>query len=227
MSLPKDIAVLIPAHNEQATVATVVAAVRRVFPGEIVVIDDASTDATVAVARQSGATVLPLPLRLGAWGALQTGMRYALSRRLQGALTMDADGQHSAFDLAAVWQPVAESRADVVIGAYPQRASWARRLAWQLFRRLTKLTVRDITSGFRAYNHRALAVLAAPGASLLDYQDVGVLLLLRQAGLHTAEVPVTMNPRQAGHSRVFSSWMVVARYMLHTLVLCVARGVRP
>jgi len=66
-------------------------------------------------------------------------------------------------------------------------------------------------------------VLAAPEATLLDYQDVGVLLILRRKGLRTVEVPVPMQPRAQGASRVFRSWWVVGQYMLQTSVLCLAR----
>jgi len=64
---------------------------------------------------------------------------------------------------------------------------------------------------------------AGQEASLLDYQDVGVLMLLSRSGLSIAETPVEMVPRRAGHSRVFASWPVVARYMMHTTVLCLAQ----
>ena len=69
----------------------------------------------------------------------------------------------------------------------------------------------------------AIEVLAGQEASLLDYQDVGVLMLLSRSGLTIAETPVPMLPRRAGRSRVFKSWPVVARYMMHTTVLCLAQ----
>ena len=111
----------------------------------------------------------------------------------------------------------------MVIGAFPERASRARRLAWSYFRQITGLQLEDITSGFRAYNHAAMAVLASREASLLDYQDVGVLLILRRKGLRIVEAPVSMQPRALGASRVFRSWWVVGKYMLQTSLLCLAR----
>jgi hypothetical protein len=80
-----------------------------------------------------------------------------------------------------------------------------------------------LTSGFRLYNARACAVLAGEEATLIDYQDMGVLLLLRSAGVTFAEVEVQMNPREDGVSRIFYSWWAVARYMLETTVLCIAK----
>ncbi|MBL8258467.1 MAG: glycosyltransferase family 2 protein [Candidatus Competibacteraceae bacterium] len=226
-SLERPIA-LIPAYNEEATIGDIVAQIRQRFAYPVVVIDDCSGDATGQRARAAGATVLPLSLQLGAWGAIQTGLRYALRQGYRTAITLDADGQHEPECIGELVAPLASREADVVIGAFPERASRARRLAWSYFRVLTGLKLEDITSGFRAYNHTAMTALAAPEASLLDYQDVGVLLILRRERLRAVEVPVSMQPRAQGASRVFRSWWVVGKYMLQTSVLCLARiGHRP
>jgi hypothetical protein len=113
--------------------------------------------------------------------------------------------------------------ADVVIGACTERGSYARRFAWTYFRKLTGLRIEDLTSGFRAYNYAAMTVLASPEATLLDYQDVGVLLLLRHARLQIKEIPVPMRNRDHGGSRVFPSWFIVGKYMLQTSILCLAK----
>ncbi len=215
--------ILIPAYNEQATIGHIVGQVRQLWNLPVVVIDDSSTDATARLARAAGATVLPLTLQLGAWGAIQTGLRYALRHGYRAAVTLDADGQHDPADIGALLQPLAAGQAEVVIGAFPERASRARHIAWSYFRGLTGLRLEDITSGFRAYNHTAMTVLASREASLLDYQDVGVLLILRRQGLRIVEAPVAMQPRAAGASRVFRSWWVVGKYMLQTSLLCLAR----
>ena len=86
----------------------------------------------------------------------------------------------------------------------------------------TGLTIDDLTSGFRYYNADACRLLAGEEATLLDYQDIGVLLIIRHANLRVAEIPVAMNPRRVGASRVFSSWWTVGRYMLETTLLCLA-----
>ncbi|EXJ17194.1 Glycosyl transferase [Imhoffiella purpurea] len=125
--------------------------------------------------------------------------------------------------MKSVLKPLLAGEADVVIGAFPARASYLRRLAWRYFRGLTGLELEDITSGFRAYNPKAMKLLASPEASLLDYQDVGVLLILHRNGLRVVEVPVPMQPRTQGISRVFNSWWTVGRYMLQTSLLCIAR----
>lgn len=213
---------MIPARNEAATVAEIVRGVRAQGCCDVLVVNDASTDATAAEARAAGATVIDLPLNLGAWGATQTGMRYAQRNHYEVVVTLDADGQHHP-DAVPTLLGILGDGTQVVIGTYALRLSFAKRVAALYFRMLTGLPLKDFTSGLRAYDRRAVRALASREASLLDYQDMGVLMLLNEKGFAMREVPVVMSPRRAGMSRVFRSWFVVARYMLHTTVLCFAR----
>lgn len=226
--MPAHTCVIIPALDERSTIADVVARARGQEIEEVIVVDDCSRDDTAAIARQAGATVLRLPIRLGAWGATQTGLRYALRHGYRRAVTMDGDDQHPHEDIPRLLAPLYANEADVVIGACTARASKARRIAWAWFRSLTGIGIEDITSGYRAYNHRAMRLLASPGASLLDYQDIGILLMLLREGLRIREVPVAMSPRRGGDaSRIFDSWGAVFRYMLQTTVITLARADRP
>lgn len=211
--------ILIPARNEEASIAKVIEETIRCSGAPIVVIDDASADATAQVARQAGAVVLSLAVQLGAWGALQAGMRYALAEGFRFVMTMDADGQHEAADLNKLFEPVYEGRADVSIGACVSRGSQMRKIAWVILKLISGLTMEDITSGFRAYNESALRLLAGKEASLLEYQDIGVLAQLKRNGLKISDVQVDMCPRTAGHSRVYSSWVMVAYYMVQASIL--------
>lgn len=220
---PADCLAVIPARDEAATVGAVVAGVRAALGCAVLVVDDASRDDTGAVARAAGASTLRLSLGLGAWGATQTGIRYARRNGHAGVITLDADGQHEPASLPALFEAQQRSGANVVIGTCVQRLSRAKRIAWHYLRALTGLGLSDFTSGLRLYDARAIEILAGPEASLLDYQDVGVLMLLAKNGMRIEETPVPMLPRRQGHSRVFASWPVVARYMLHTTVLCVAQ----
>jgi glycosyltransferase involved in cell wall biosynthesis len=212
--------VIIPAWNEQASVGEVVRQVRFHTNFDVIVVDDASTDQTAAMARQAGAKVLSLPVNLGAWGAIQTGLRFAHKHGYAQAVSMDADGQHLSTSIDPLIAPLRSYQADVAIGSCTPRGSRARKMAWILFRWFSGLSVRDLTSGLRAYSAPAITLLASSRASLLDYQDVGVLLLLRKAGLRIQEVQVNMKPRVHGPSKIFSSWLKVAEYMLLTLILC-------
>jgi glycosyltransferase involved in cell wall biosynthesis len=215
--------ILIPARNEVATIGNLVRQIRKGYARHVVVIDDNSQDGTGHAAREAGAVVLPHTLQTGAWGAILTGFRYALQQDADIIVTMDADGQHLPDALPGLLEPVAAGRTDVAIGACPQRASTARHVAWAFFRRLSGMAIQDLTSGLRAYNRRAVAALSCRETTLLDYQDIGVLIFLRQKGFVISEVPVAMCRRASGHSRIFASWGAVFRYLVLTCVLCVAK----
>ena len=216
-------AILIPARNEESSIVQVIEGIRAATGWDIIVVDDASTDATRACAENAGATVLPLAARLGAWGATQAGLRFVLRQNYQIALTMDADGQHHPSSIQTLLTPVVSDRADVTIGSCTERGSFSRRLAWRFFRTLTGLSIEDLTSGFRVYNGQAIELLSSREATLLEFQDIGVLTLLRTSGLRIREIPVTMRPRTSGHSRVFSTWRAVIYYLLYTGVLCISK----
>lgn len=212
--------VIIPAWNEQASVAEVVRQVRTQTVFDVLVVDDASTDQTALMARQAGARVLSLSVNLGAWGAIQAGLRLACRQGYGMVVSMDADGQHLPGTIPELIAPLRSYQADVTIGACTPRGSRARKTAWTLFRWFSGLNVQDLTSGLRAYSAPAAGLLASSRASLLDYQDVGVLLMLSKAGLRIREVQVKMQPRRHGPSKIFSSWFKVAEYMLLTMILC-------
>ncbi len=214
--------IIIPAFNEAASIVSVIADIRRRYQYPILVVNDMSNDETAAIARNAGAKVLNLRAQLGAWGATQTGVRYALKMGYTRILTLDADGQHEPEHIGDLLTRLDEGY-NIVIGAYVERCSRARHLARFYFKLLTGLQIEDMTSGFRAYSYQAMIVIASPQATLLDYQDVGVLLLCRCAGLQISEVHTPMNLRSSGHSRVFYSWWVVMRYMMQTSILCLSQ----
>ena len=215
--------VILPAHNEDQTIGLLVDEIVTRVGWPVVVVDDASSDQTAATAARAGAHVISLAVRLGAWGSVQTGIHYAGSRGFDYVVTMDADGQHDVMSLASVFQPVATGSTDVAIGACPQRVSGLKRFTWHLFRSITGLKIEDLTSGLRAYNRKSLDVLESPEATLLEYQDIGVLLLLRFAGCSITEVAVDMQPRRNGRSRVFPTFASVLYYVMYTLLICVGK----
>jgi glycosyltransferase involved in cell wall biosynthesis len=215
--------VLIPAFNESGLVGAVVRQVIERAQLPVVVINDASSDDTAAEAEQAGATVIDLPVKLGAWGATQTGIRYARREGYTVVVTMDADGQHEAAYLEKLMRPVLSGQADVAIGACTSRGSRLRRIAWVLMKHSSGLSMEDITSGFRVYNELAIRELSRRRANLLDYQDIGVLLLLLSRGARIVDVEVAMPPRQGSGSRIFHSWQTVAYYMIHSLMLGIAK----
>jgi len=217
----KDVLIVIPARNEAATIGALLQHLQAQGWKDVLVINDQSTDDTCTIARAAGALVLNPALPMGAWGGMQSGIRYALCHGYQAVITMDADGQHEVDEIPVLLQ--ARDRADLVVGAFPERASRLRQIAWDWFRTLAGFDLRDLTSGFKLYNREVMEVLGSREATLLDYQDLGALLLVRRASLRILEVPVSMNLRMVGKSRIFSSWWSVAKYMAATSLLCISR----
>src|SRR5213596_3043370 len=92
---------IVPAFNEEGSIARVIEEIRAYDPElRIVVVDDGSTDRTAEAARAADAMVLRLPFNLGIGGAVQTGLRYAHENGFEFAVRVDGDGQHDAAQLA-------------------------------------------------------------------------------------------------------------------------------
>ena len=217
----RGVLVAIAARNNAATIGPLLLGIRAAGFADVVVVDNRSTDGTCHAAESAGATVLRPLIETTPWGGIQTALRYARANGHSGVVTLDGDGQHAPDRIALLLRHAPD--ADLVIGAGSQRASPRRRLAWRWFRRVGGFDLRDLTSGFRRYNRAAMELLAAREATLLDYQDLGVLLLLRQAGLSIAEMPAPASAGSARKPRASESWFSVARYMALTTLLCVAR----
>ncbi|MDO8599088.1 MAG: glycosyltransferase family 2 protein, partial [bacterium] len=107
--------VVIPAYNEETTVAGVVRGVREFIP-DVIAVDDGSTDATGERSRSSGADVVTHCVNRGLGAALGTGIAAALAAGADTIVTLDADGQHNPSDIAAVIAPIQAGFADLVIG---------------------------------------------------------------------------------------------------------------
>jgi glycosyltransferase involved in cell wall biosynthesis len=210
--------------NEAQTIGQVLDDIRQHHDFDIVVVDDGSTDDTAIIARAHGARVLPHIRSLGAWKATQTGIRYAFNQSYDSVVTMDADGQHLGSQIQSLLNSVGDG-SDVIIGSCSSRASALRLIAWHFFRTASGVDVKDITSGFRFYNLAALRVLSTKEATMLDFQDLGVLLLLRSLDLSIEEVEVDMNERVSGKSRIFNSWFSVMSYMVTTGIVCLTKAI--
>ncbi|MFW6155125.1 MAG: glycosyltransferase family 2 protein [Planctomycetota bacterium] len=232
------ILVIVPAHNEAASLPQVVADLRTHCPrADIVVVDDASTDGSAAVAAGLGVAVLSLPCNLGVGGAVQTGFMFAAEGDYDLAVQFDGDGQHRANQIAALIEPLRAGRSDLTIGSrvvggprfrfHPFRFVGSRMLAtlvsWIVRQRIT-----DPTSGFRAANGRAIRFFARhyPDSYLAD--TVQTLAWAARQGLRITEVPARMRQRRAGHSATTSIRGVshVLRITLALLVDCLEKPAR-
>ena len=208
--------------NEESTIAKVVSSVVN-LGYKVIVVDDGSTDNTANIARSTGATVLLNLKNLGAWKATQTGIRFAYINGYDAIVTMDADGQHDCTQISTLIEKHNQG-ADVVIGNCISRGSRGRHVAWNFFKSLNRLKVSDITSGFRLYNREAMHALTSRQATMLEYQCVGILIMLRNMRLNIEEVSVPMQERTEGISRIFYSWRAVFYYLLYSGLLSLTKA---
>jgi glycosyltransferase involved in cell wall biosynthesis len=202
----RSVLVVCPAMNEAESVGAVVAEIAAVMPSaQVLVVDDGSTDATSAVAAAAGARVLRLPFNIGVGGALRVGLLLGAREGFDAVVQCDADGQHPAAAIPAL--VAALDDADLVVGArfagvgeYESRGPrrWAMLLLGRVLSRVHQTGLTDVTSGFRAFGPRAIAVLstALPPEYLGDTVDA--LMIAHSARLVVRQVPVAMRPRAAG-----------------------------
>jgi glycosyltransferase involved in cell wall biosynthesis len=201
--------VVVPAWNEQASIAKVISELKtRGF--EVLVIDDGSTDETSFIARQSGAITMRLPFNLGVGGALRCGFKYAVQHGYQAVVQCDADGQHPVDHIELLISTATEGNFHMVIGSRflndegKMELSLIRRLAMRILSRSAsracKTLITDATSGFRVITVPLLNELAEklPAYYLGDTYEA--LVSSGRAGYRIREIPAPLMEREHGKS---------------------------
>ena len=200
---------LIPARNEADSLPAVIASLRADQPGlHVLVVDDASSDATGRLPAALGVEHLRLCQHLGVGGAIRAGLRYAQRRGFDIVVRIDGDGQHPAGEIDRLIAPVLLGRADAVVGSRFGDASGyqtppglrraGQRVVAAWVSAASGVRVTDATSGFWAFGSRAVRLLAAEHPA--GYPEPELLLLLARSGMKVVEVPIRMSPRVAGQT---------------------------
>ncbi len=211
----------IPCLNEEATLAETIADLPRQVAGfeavELLVIDDGSTDRTVAVARECGVEhIVRLTNNKGLAAGFQAGLDACLKLGADVVVNTDADNQYSGADVAKLVAPIVAGEADMVVGDrevsgvedFSATKKRLQRLGSWVVRRVSGTEVSDATSGFRAYNREAALQL------LVVDNFTYTLESLIQAGkmlVAVDEVTVATNPKTRESRLAGSSGAYVRR----------------
>ncbi len=208
--MPPKTLIILPAYNESANIARTVANVRLALPyADVLVINDGSIDDTAQQAKQAGAIVLTLPYNVGIGAGVQTGFKFAEAHDYSLVIRNDGDGQHAPDGITRLIDRLNVGDVDVVVGSRfladgDYGTPLARRLGITiiatLLSMLTKQRITDPTSGFAAFNTRAIRLFARVYPH--DYPEPEAIIVLHRGGLKMVETPVTMQKRMGGTSSI-------------------------
>ncbi|MBL8130689.1 MAG: glycosyltransferase family 2 protein [Anaerolineae bacterium] len=229
--------VIIPALNEQDSIAHVIDLIRDHAPwADVAVINDGSTDDTARIAASRGAFVLNMPHNVGIGAAVQTGFLYAERYGYEVTVQNDGDGQHDPREIPLLVRELLSSGADLVIGSryiedrgyvtpLPRRVGIV--ILANVISAITRRRFTDPTSGFRASNRRTIRLCAR--AYPHDYPEPEAVVLLHRAGLNLREIPVTMNPRYGGKSSItpLKSGLYMVKVLLAIFIDLLRAPLRP
>lgn len=230
--ISKKILIIIPCYNEEKNVLALSRDLSAItIDGCSIVplfINDSSRDNTLKVLKELGLKHLNNPINLNIGGTVQTGFFYAYKNGFDFAVQMDGDGQHPPSELSKIIEPLMVDKADVVIGSRfvskeGFQSSAMRRFGINFFSKLNKLlvgiTVKDPTSGYRAYNRKALAELIEYYPD--EYPEPEAIVYLCNKKMRILEVPVVMEERQGGVSSIrhFNSIYYMIKVSLNSIFL--------
>ena len=207
---PGPVVLVLPAHDEEATVAAVVARAPAEVAGRevrVLVVDDGSRDATAARAASAGAEVVAVGANRGLGAAVRRGLAEAVARGAAAVAFCDADGEYAPEELGEMLAPVLAGEADYVVGSRfagriehmrPHRRA-GNLVLTRLLAAAARTRISDGQSGYRALSRAA----AADAEIVHDFNYAQVLTLdLLGKGYRYAEVPIRYRFREHGRSFV-------------------------
>lgn len=211
--------VIIPALNEEKTIADVLDAVpMTLFEGTVflekIVVDDGSADQTSRIAIAHGASVIRHNTPQGVGSAFWSGIQEAMRRKADYAVNIDADGQMNPRDIEKLLAPIVNGEADMVTASrfknpqyipnMPPIKQWGNERVAEIVSNIVGEKYYDVACGFRAYNKRTMLMLNLKGK--FTYTQETFLNLANKRNIKIVEVPLAIRgEREFGNSRVASN----------------------
>lgn len=184
---------VIPAYNEAARIAPVLAATQAHLP--VLVVDDGSQDETASLAEAEGAAVLRQIPNQGKGAALRAGFHYALKNGYDAVITLDADGQHAPDEIGRFVEQFVETNADLIIGArqfgqMPTVRRISNTLGTWLFSWAMGQHIPDNQSGYRLLSRRMMEAILDSEEQGFEYEVEMITSCIVQ-GYTLAWVPIS------------------------------------
>ncbi len=185
-----DLAIVIPALNEAATIGQLVTAAAQF--GTVIVIDDGSTDKTGDIARSGGATVIRHDKSQGYEKSIESGFALAQKLGATAVVTMDADGEHDPGLLARFRELLVPEGVPLILGVRPNRPRLAEYAMGKIFR--WRYGITDALCGMKGYRTE----LYRENGGFDHVEGVGTELAVHaiRRGARFLEVPVSGGRRQ-------------------------------
>ena len=185
------VSLIIPACNEEKTIGEIIDRARK-FVGEIIVVDDGSTDNTRKTALKHRAIVISHGKNKGYIEALRTGFKHAGGDIF---VTMDADGEHDPNDIPKLVKPILEDKADLVLGVR-EKISFSERIITWITR--IRVNVLDASTGFRAIRREIALKMKLKGKC-----TCGTFILeAAKLGARITQIKIKTRKRRYGGSRI-------------------------
>jgi len=212
--------IIIPTYNEKDNAKEIIAAVLKfVSAAHILIVDDSSPDGTGDIVKK---LIPKYPRRLylmtrlkkeGLGKAYVAGFRWALQRKYQFIVSMDADFSHDPKYLPKMLKIASAEGADIVIGSryvagggvtgWDWRRTLNSRGANFVTRLMLGLKPKDATAGFKVYSGRFLTKLALDRLVASGYAfQVELIYLAKEKGAKVIETPIIFTDRRAGQSKI-------------------------
>jgi glycosyltransferase involved in cell wall biosynthesis len=201
------VSVIIAALNEEAAIGKVVGEVPRHIAGEIIVVDNGSTDRTAEVASVAGARVVTEPRR-GYGRAFRAGLR-AISPESQIVVFLDGDGSDYPEMMDRLVEPIIEGTHDFVIGSRTRGQREPGSMNWhQVFAGYMVGFLLRLLYGARSTDMGPFRAIRRDALDSLDMREetygwpLEMQMRAARAGLRILEVPIDYRQRAGGKSKI-------------------------